>query len=354
MIAIKLHILRDDFELPVDLELPLQGTTAFYGASGSGKTSLLRAIAGLDIYPHGFLQVGEEVWQQGKKCLPTHKRALAYVFQEANLFAHLSVSANLEYGMRRLPESERSVSLGQAIELLGIGHLLQRRPYQLSGGERQRVAIARALAVSPRLLLMDEPLSGLDAKRKHEVIPYISALQQELAIPVIYVSHNLDEIVRLADHMVVLGEKGIEASGPVASTLTRLDLSLAHEYEALALIEAEVKAHDDHFHLTALSFSGGEIVVPRQALQPGDKVRVQLAARDVSLTATRQHDTSILNIFPVTVDGVDDEDAAQVTVRLMAVGTALLSRITRKSAAELGVRVGKQFYAQVKTVALLQ
>jgi molybdate transport system ATP-binding protein len=209
------------FTLDVDLDLPSHGVTALFGHSGSGKTTLLRAIAGLERVPGGYLAVNGEVWQDDEQgiFLPTHQRPLGYVFQEASLFAHLNVRRNLEYGLKRVPEQQRRVSLDKAIELLGIGHLQERMPNALSGGERQRVGIARALAVSPQLLLMDEPLAALDLKRKGEILPYLERLHDELDIPVLYVSHSPDEVARLADHLVLMENGQVLASGALTETL---------------------------------------------------------------------------------------------------------------------------------------
>ncbi len=344
---------RGDFSLDADLHMPSAGVTAVLGPSGCGKTTLLRAIAGLDFHRDGFLKVGDQVWQDAAHFVPPHRRAVGYVFQEASLFAHLNVRGNLEYGVKRVPESERKVSLQQAIELLGIEHLLEREPDTLSGGERQRVAIARALAVSPRLLLMDEPLANLDKNRRQDVLPYIESLSRELKIPVIYVSHSQDEVARLADELVLLDAGRVTATGPIDEMFTRLDLSLAHDNDAAAIIKATITEHDDSYDLTHLDFAGGRITVSRAPIKVGGQARLRFAARDVSLTLERQPGTSILNIFPATVDEITDEGRAQVTVRLFAGGVPVLARITRKSAVELDLHSGKLVYAQVKTVALL-
>ena len=352
-IEARFQIDRGDFRLDVDLDIPGQGITALLGPSGCGKTTLLRAIAGLECCREGFLKVGDRVWQSARQFVPTHRRSLGYVFQEANLFAHLSVRGNLEYGLKRVPAAERKVSLSKVIELLGISHLLERGTDQLSGGERQRVAIARALAVSPGILLMDEPLSALDLARKQEIMPYLESLHGELDIPVLYVSHSADEVARLADHLVLLDSGRVKATGPIGRMLTRLDLPMAHGGDAEALVEAVVAGHDEDYELTYLDFPGGRFAVAHKALPNGRSVRLRIAARDVSLTMERQSGTSILNIFPVTIDEINPTGGAQVTVRLLAGGVPLLSRVTRKSAALLGLEPGKKVYAQVKSVALL-
>jgi len=352
-IEARFRVERGDFTLDVDLDIPAQGVSAVFGPSGCGKTTLLRAIAGLDRYRGGFLRVGDMTWQDADRFVPPHRRPLGYVFQEASLFAHLSVRRNLEYGVKRLPRAERRVSVQQAIELLGIGHLLERKPDRLSGGERQRVAIARAVAVSPRLLLMDEPLAALDVNRKQEILPYIESLHNELDIPVIYVSHSPDEVARVADHLVLLAAGSVTASGAIGDMLTRLDLPLAHGSDAEALIEATVAGHDDSYHLTYLDFAGGRFTVVRKDLPPGSSVRLRVAARDVSLTLEHQSGTSILNIFPATIDALIPEGEAQVTVRLVVGGVPMLARVTRKSASVLDLKPGKSVYAQAKSVALL-
>ncbi len=348
------HIDRGDFSLDVDLAIPARGVTALFGPSGCGKTTLLRAIAGLEQNRHGYLKVGGEVWQDNRRFLPPHKRSLGYVFQEPSLFGHLNVRRNLEYGLRRLRGTVRRVSLDQAISLLGIERLLDRRPHQLSGGEQQRVAIARALAISPAMLLLDEPLAALDMARKKDLLPYLESLHRELDIPVLYVSHSQREVACLADHLVLLENGRVKATGAVGELFSRLDLALSHRTDAETVIETVVAGHDETFMLTGLDCPAGRFSVDMQHhLPPGASVRLQVLAKDVSLTLDRPSHTSILNIFPATVDTMIDEGAAQTTVRLMANTVPLLARITRKSATELELHPGKPVYAQVKSIALL-
>ena len=352
-IEARFQVQRSDFSLDIELSLPARGITAIFGPSGCGKTTLLRAIAGLEHCPNGFLRIAEMVWQDKHLFVPTHQRALGYVFQEASLFSHLNVRANLEYGMKRVPKSEQKVSIDKAIALLGIEPLLQRHPYQLSGGEQQRVSIARALAVSPKILLMDEPLSALDHQRKQEIMPYLESLHAELEIPVLYISHSPDEVARLADYLILLEQGRLRAAGQIGEMLTHLDLPLAHGDDAGALIQARVADYDETYHLNALDFPGGRISVAGKALAIGQAARLRIAARDVSLTLECQSGTSILNIFPATVAEITPDGDAQMIVRLLAGGVPLLSRVTRKSAAVLDLKPGKQLFAQVKSVALL-
>lgn len=343
------------FEMAVELDLAGQGVSAVVGPSGSGKTSLLRALAGLEPRARGFVAINDEVWQDDSRKLfvPVHQRALGYVFQDANLFAHLSVAQNLSFGMQRVPPAQRRVSLDQAIELLGIGHLLERQPDTLSGGERQRVAMGRALATSPRLLLLDEPLAALDAARKAELLPYLERLHGELDIPVLYVSHALDEVARLADHLVLLEAGKLIASGRTEELLTRLDLSLAHGDAAAAVLSVKVLSHDHIDHLSQTSFAGGLLLVPQHNAVIGQTLRVRVQARDVSLTLERQSGTSILNILSATVSALSPDSPGQTMVSLDVGGSPLLARVTERSARALGLRPGLALYAQIKGVAIL-
>lgn len=346
-----------DFSLDVSLQLPGRGVTAIFGPSGSGKTTLLRSIAGLERSPGGYLAVNGDVWQDETNRLfkPVHSRSLGYVFQAANLFAHLSVQGNLDYGLRRVAQADRKVSLQQAIELLGIEKLLARQSGTLSGGERQRVAIARALATSPQLLLMDEPLAALDVQRKAEVLPYLERLHNELQIPVLYVSHAPDEVARLADHLVLLDAGKVMASGPTRELMTRLDLPLAHGDAAAAIVDAVVTRLEPQYHLSHAEFTGGQISLLNPNLKIGQRIRVRVQARDVSLTLERQHGTSIQNIFATRVVTISPDSPGQVMVlvALNAGGTTLLARVTQKSADALQLQAGSQVFAQVKGVAVL-
>ena len=352
-IEANLQLTRGDFSLDLCLDVPGQGVSAIFGPSGCGKTTLLRAIAGLEPGVRGSLKVNGETWQDPDHFVPPHRRPIGYVFQEPSLFPHLDVRGNLDYGLRRLRNKAQRHSLQQAVELLGIGHLLARQPQQLSGGEQQRVAIARALAVSPSLLLLDEPLAALDRERKHEILPYLDSLQQELGLPMLYVSHSRDEVARLADHLVLMSEGRVQASGPVTELFTRLDLDLAQEADTETVIEAEVAGHDPDYQLNWLDFPGGRFIVAGKSLPKGRQVRLQVMARDVSLTLEHQHMTSILNIFPATVEQLAAMGVAQVNVRLRIGDTPLLARVTRKSADALGLQPGASVYAQVKSVAVL-
>ena len=343
------------FSLEVDVCVPGRGVTAIFGPSGSGKTTLLRCIAGLELARSTYLCVNGQVWQDDSQgvFLPVHRRPLGYVFQEASLFKHLTVQDNLDYGLKRVPASERRVSLAQTIALLGIETLLQRRPATLSGGERQRVAIARALATSPRLLLMDEPLASLDAARKADILPYLERLHGELDIPVLYVSHAPDEVARLADHLVLIEAGRVTAAGPARELMTRLDLPMAHGDSAAAIIDATITGIEAAYHLSHAEFAGGRISLLNPGLTLGERVRVRVQARDVSIALERPTGSSVQNIFPVTVRSLSPDAPGQVMLALDAGGIALLARITHKSVETLGLEPGSKVFAQVKGVAIM-
>ncbi|WP_455825255.1 molybdenum ABC transporter ATP-binding protein [Pseudomonas graminis] len=358
MIDVRLNLNYSGFALDVDLHLPGRGVTALYGHSGSGKTTCLRCIAGLERADDGFIRINDEVWQDSRNrvFVPPHKRALGYVFQEASLFPHLSVRANLEFGLKRIARQQRRVELAQATELLGIGHLLERHPQHLSGGERQRIGIARALLTSPRLLLMDEPLAALDSKRKGEILPYLERLHDELDIPVLYVSHAQDEVARLADHIVLLSDGKALASGPIGETLARLDLPMALGDDAGVVINGSVSAYDAHYQLLTLQLpdSAQHLRVAHAPLAVGKTLRVKVQARDVSLSLQAGEHSSILNRLPVTVtQEIAADNSAHVLVRLDADGTPLLARITRFSRDQLQLHPGQTLWAQIKAVAVL-
>jgi molybdate transport system ATP-binding protein len=344
---------KGEFVVDAEFEVPAKAVTALIGPSGSGKTTILRTIAGLEKHPGSSVAVFGESWQDEDSFLPPHKRRIGYVFQEPSLFPHLTVRGNIAYAIKRDSAKELDAKVYRAASRLGIEHLLDRYPQSLSGGEGQRVAVARSIAVNRSVLLMDEPVSSLDAALKNEVLSYIEKVHKELRITVIYVSHSADEVARLADHVVLLESGRVKGSGPIAEILTRFDLPLASGPDAEAVIKASVSAHDDEFDLTLLEFSGGKFNVPRIAAETGDEVRLRVLARDVSLTLEEQHGTSILNIFPAVVRETAPAGDSQITVLLDCGGAPLLARVTRKSASILGLEPGKRVFAQAKSVAVL-
>ena len=352
-VELRCTLARAGFALDVDLALPGLGFTALFGPSGSGKTSCLRVIAGLERVAGAQVSVNGEQWQGGSHFMPAHRRAVGYVFQDANLFPHLSVRRNLEFGWRRAGHPA-TVSFEGIVQLLGLDALLDRSPEHLSGGERQRVAMARALLADPQLLLFDEPLASLDAARKAEILPYLERLRAQLSIPAIYVSHAIEEVARLADHLVLLDAGRVLASGPALELMSRPELAGAFADDAGAVFEATVAEHDSADHLSRLEFAGGSLWVPLRHEALGVRLRCRVHARDVSIALERAAHSSILNLLRARViDLVAATHPAQVLVRLDAGGVILLARITQRSCKALGLVPGMDVWAQVKTAALL-
>lgn len=335
------------------------GLTALFGPSGSGKTVLVNLIAGLSRPERGRIVADGEVLLDtaAGRFVPRHRRRIGYVFQEARLFPHLSVRRNLLYGHWFAPRSADRESLDRVVDLLGIGHLLARSPRRLSGGETQRVAIGRALLASPRLLLMDEPLAALDAARRDEILPYIERLRDESRIPIVYVSHAVAEVARLANTVVLLRDGKLEAAGPVATILGRSDLAASlGEDEAGAVIEARVAGHDDRHHLTHLRGPAGTLSVPRLAAARGEGVRLRIRARDVILSLRPPEEISALNVLEGIVRTMHPAGhpagGASVDVEVDCGGVPILAAVTRRSCEALGLCPGLTVYAIVKTVAL--
>jgi molybdate transport system ATP-binding protein len=332
------------------------GLTALFGRSGSGKSTVVNLIAGLIRPTRGRIAVdGVDLVDTARGLfVPKHRRRIGYVFQEDRLFPHLSVRQNLLFGRWFSPPAERSGTFDDVVAMLGIGALLARRPGALSGGEKQRVAIGRALLASPRLLLMDEPLASLDAARKDEILPYVERLRDELGLPIVYVSHSIAEVTRLANTMVLMSDGQVDAVGPVTELLGRLDLQpKTGRFEAGAVIEATVADHDATYGLTRLTCPAGDIWVPRVALPAGGTVRVRIRARDVTLASEKPQGLSALNVLPATVAEFGAADGPVVDLRLAIDGGAhLLARLTRRSIAELQLAPGRAVYAVIKSVAI--
>lgn len=345
------------FSLDVELTLPERGIAALFGASGSGKTTVLRCISGLLRLPGSRLVVNTEVWQDDSTFLAPHRRSVGYVFQEASLFPHLSVRGNLEYGLRRAPKDRRFVSFDEVVCMLGLEPLLERSPLRLSGGERQRVALGRALLAQPRLLLLDEPLSALDRPNRDEILPYLERLHETVSIPVLYVSHDLGEVERLADHLVLLDGGRVRASGPMVDVLSEPGLPLARLPEASVALEGTVTAFDAPYGLTTLGVDGGTLVVPGRLGAMGTRRRVRIRASDVSLARQRAAETTILNVLPARVVAMEPLDSTQVTVFVQlgseGRGARLLARVARRSWDGLGLAIGEGVYVQIKGAALV-
>ncbi len=343
------------FSLDVELNLPGNGITAIFGHSGSGKTTLLRCIAGLESPDQGKLIVNGDCWHDGKQSLPTHKRPIGYVFQESSLFPHLSAKGNLKYAIKRSATPVEDSFYKRVVEVMGIESILDHYPEQLSGGERQRVSIARALLIQPQLLLMDEPLASLDSARKQEILPYLEKLHTTFDTPVLYVSHSMDEVARLADHTVVLDQGKVIAQGSVTNVFSRIDFSLPFDQNSGVVILGKVAERDRQWHLSRIVFDGGELWVRDGGDELGQEVRVRILARDVSLTEQPCDQSSILNRIRVTVTEIaDDRDEAMSLVRLQAGTEYLIARLTRRSVHHLQLESGKELWAQIKSVAVVR
>jgi molybdate transport system ATP-binding protein len=331
------------------------GLVALFGRSGAGKTSLINVIAGLIRPDHGRVALGEEalVDTATGTFVPRHRRRIGYVFQEGRLFPHLSVRQNLLYGRWFVPAAQRGGDFDRVVELLGIGAILERRPGRLSGGEKQRVAIGRALLASPRLLLMDEPLASLDEARKAEILPYIERLRDQALVPIVYVSHSIAEVTRLASSIVLLSDGKVAAAGPTAEIMHRLDLfPLTGRAEAGAVIEATIARHDEAFGLTELTSLAGVWRLPRLDAAIGTRLRLRVRARDVMLARSAPSDLSALNVLPGVVSAVGGGEGPILDIRLDCNGEALVARLTRYSVERLGLAPGAQVFALVKSVAL--
>ena len=349
------------FAIDVAFQAPTRGITALFGPSGSGKTTILRCIAGLEKLPGG-LTIGDDIWQDDVKhiFLPPHQRQVGYVFQEPSLFAHLSVKDNLLYGYRRATQNKKpEITFDHIVALFGVEALLGRSPANLSGGERQRVAVGRALLSQPRLILMDEPLAALDRAAKEDILPYFERLHEEFSIPIFYVSHDIGEIERLADYMILMEKGRVRALGKLADMQTDPFLPIAMATEAAVTIEGIVKAYDPVYGLTSFSIDGGTLILPGSHGSIGAKRRLRIKASDVSFVREMPENSTILNCLPVKILSVDPYDQAHIQMNVVAQigsvknGARIMGRITRKSQEALSIHPGADLFIQIKSVAVL-
>jgi molybdate transport system ATP-binding protein len=355
VLTARLGVRRGDFSLDVELEAPAGQVTGLFGPSGSGKSTLLRCLAGLDRDASGVVRLGGEAWQDDATglFLAPHRRGAATVFQDGDLFPHLDVLGNLRYAERRARRA--GPAFDDVVGWLAIRPLLGRRPAALSGGERQRVSLARAILSGPRLLLLDEPLSALDEVGRREVLPYLEALPERLDVPVVYVTHALEEAARLSRRMVWLVEGRVRGAGPPAELLGRTDFARWRGDAATVFVDARVIRHEAAYALTLLEGPWGEIWVRRLEREAGERVRIQIDASDVSLEMEREGRSSVLNRFDLQVLDVEDVGAGQLLLRLGRGerGPVLLARITRLSRDRLEIGPGSRVHAGVKSVAVL-
>ena len=341
------------FELSVDLTLPSSGTTVIFGPSGGGKTTILRAIAGLEPDVKGHIRINQQTWQAPGVFLPAHQRRVGFVFQHSALLPHLSVEQNLRYGWQRVGGTE--AEFVQCVQQLDLAPLLQRAIGQLSGGERQRVALGRALLTRPDILLLDEPLAALDAVRRSEILGYLERLKQTTTIPLLYVTHAVDEMSRLADYLVLMKGGRVRQAGPALEVMNHPDAPLALRDDAGVVVQAMVQQRDAHGLLT-LQSPMGTLYAHGPAHAPGDRLRVRIHARDVSLALSHHSDTSMLNILPITVVALRDGAGGQALIELSTGDQPeqrLLAKISYASVARLNIEPGLALWAQIKAVALL-
>ncbi|MHB2208985.1 molybdenum ABC transporter ATP-binding protein [Methylobacterium sp. CM6257] len=350
-IQVDVQLRRGAFALNAAFEAG-PGLTALFGRSGSGKTTLIDLIAGLARPDRGRIIVDQVtlVDTAGRIFLPPHRRRVGVVFQDARLFPHLSVRSNLRYGRVFARQRPDPAAFGAVIGMLGIEHLLDRRPGGLSGGERQRVAIGRALLAKPRLLLMDEPLAALDEARKAEILPYIERLRDEAGVPVVYVSHAVSEVARLATTVIVLEAGHVAAAGPAEAILRRADLVPVHEAEAGALLDMVVAEADPDTGLTRLTGAAGQLLVPRLARPPGTRLRVRIPARDVLVATERPRGLSARNILTGHVCALTPA-GAEMAVEIDCNGARVAARLTAAAVRELGLELGRAVHAIIKSAA---
>ena len=353
-LTLKIHCLGEQgFELAVDCHVPDRGVTAIYGPSGSGKSTLLDCIAGLrHADQDSVIRFRDQHWQSSDGPLPSWQRRIGYVFQDARLFPHLDVTANLDFAEQRAiarPPATRET----LVQWLELESLLPQMPASLSAGQKQRVAIARALLSAPQLLLLDEPLANLDHIASTRCLAYLQHLAAELDLPMLYVSHDIEEVSQLADHLLLLDEGQVTDQGSMLDLCSRLDSRLSHEEQAAAIVLGAVSGHDPEFGLSHIDVEGQVLQVNHLEQAMGSTRRVRIPARDVSIARTRPIDSSILNILPVTVAEIENCSGARLLLRLALGSQFLLARITRKSAQRLDIKPGDKLFAQIKSAALL-
>ncbi|MBT3984518.1 MAG: molybdenum ABC transporter ATP-binding protein [Bacteriovoracaceae bacterium] len=352
-IEFDLHLEKGNFSAHLIHSIPLIGATAIFGPSGCGKTTFLKTLAGLESGGVGFLKIGERVLQDSSSGIfvPTHKREMGKVFQRPAVFPHLSVLGNIKYSFDR--SATKKFSIDEVANLVGLDHLLERSIHTLSGGEKQRVGLAMAIISSPKILLLDEPFTGLDEESKAELFVYLEKLKKVCSIPIILVTHSLQEVAKLCDHLVLMENGSITASGELGPMIADLDYPQLNSSGFLSIINTTLESFDEEFQLSNLKFSGGSIWVPKKEGTVGDQLKVLIRAGDVSLTTTKASNSSILNIFEAEIKKINSVSPAQDIVEIEVGGISMLASITKKSSFHLSLEVGKKVFAQVKSVGVL-
>jgi molybdate transport system ATP-binding protein len=356
LLALDLALTLDDFDLSVAVDIPLDGVTALFGPSGSGKSSLLRVIAGFELPERGVVRCADDVWVDTDESIfvPPHRRPVGYMFQDARLFTHLDVKGNLAYAQKRARRAA-NIDPAHVREALDLGPLLDRRVGALSGGERQRVALARTLLASPRLLLLDEPLAALDQARKEDILPYLETLQREFSLPTVYVSHDIDEVAQVADRLLVLARGRLAAQGPTAEILERFDLApYTGRFEAGVVVTGEVSGHDHRLRLTRIDLHGAALTVPYSPeLGAGVEVRLRIRARDVAVATRAPEGLSIRNVLPGTIARLEaDAETGSAELLIDAGGPRLRARLTLAAVEDLDLSEGMPVFALIKSVGL--
>ena len=344
---------RKEFFIEAEFDIPSHGVLGIFGHSGSGKTTLLRCLAGLEKEAQGKIEFNKQNWLSDSQNISTQARNIGYIFQENRLFPHLSVQENIEYGSKRCSSNNKiSLDRKKLFELLNINHLLNRKPQQLSGGEKQRVALGRALLKNPQLMLLDEPLASLDKKHKQEILPFLSCLHRELNIPMLYVSHSLEEVSLLCDHIIVMEQGNIRFDGHLHEALVSPESPLAKADDAAAVLDGMVTKQEKEFQLSTIqTANGNNIIVPGKA-KVGQQVRVRIQASNISLCKTAISDSSILNIIKGTISAIVDESESHVLLQINSKNDLLLARITQKSYQQLELGIGQTIYMQIKAVSI--
>lgn len=349
--AIELH--RDDFSMKADFNIPAKGVLGIFGHSGSGKTTILRSIAGLEKDLQGTIIFNDQIWLDNKIHLSSQDRKIGYIFQESLLFPHMSVNDNLHYGLKRTQKIATSaINKKHLLELLNIGHLLNRQPHKLSGGEKQRIAIARALLKNPQMLLMDEPLAALDEKRKQEILPFLEDLHDELNIPMLYVSHSIDEVSRLCDRMIIMDHGSITFNGSMHEALISPKSSLATSDNAAAILEGKVVSYDKEFKLSSIETDNGNVIQVQGNFNKDRILRLKILANNISLCLSNTNDTTILNKLSGQIHALIEECESNILLQISIHNDIILARITKKAYQTLRLCLGQSVFVHIKSVAV--